>query len=73
MQQCATPEVAQRSETVPLLHPKYGAVEDVYGMACQSHFPAPTSASISRLQALGEHNDMVYGQILSYSSDRMRN
>ena len=65
------PRVAQRSETVPLLHPKYGAVEDVYGMGMPVTFSGSNVGFDQPPPALGEHNDMVYGQILSYSSDRI--
>ena len=38
------PRVVSRGETVPLAHPKYGEVEDVYGMG----MPIKFSASASR-------------------------
>jgi crotonobetainyl-CoA:carnitine CoA-transferase CaiB-like acyl-CoA transferase len=65
------PRVVQRGETVPLLHPKYGAVEDVYGMGMPFTFSGSTVGFDQPPPALGEHNDMVYGQVLGYSSERI--
>ncbi len=65
------PRVVQRGETVPLLHPKYGAVEDTYGMGMPMKFSASQVGFDQPPPALGEHNDMVYGQILGYSSERI--
>jgi CoA:oxalate CoA-transferase len=65
------PRVVGRSETVPLLHPKYGAVEDVYGMGMPITFSGSNIGFDQPPPALGEHNDRVYGQILGYSSERI--
>ena len=65
------PRVVQRGETVPLLHPKYGAVEDVYGMGMPFTFSGSTVGFDQPPPALGEHNDMVYGRVLGYSSQRI--
>jgi CoA:oxalate CoA-transferase len=65
------PRVVQRGETVPLMHPKYGAVEDVYGMGMPIRFSGSKVGFDQPPPALGEHNDMVYGQILGYSSERI--
>lgn len=65
------PRVVQRGETVPLTHPKYGAVEDVYGMGMPIRFSGSSVGFTQPPPEMGEHNDMVYGQILGYSSDRI--
>jgi CoA:oxalate CoA-transferase len=65
------PRVVQRGETVPLLHPKYGAVEDVYGMGMPFTFSGSNVGFDQPPPALGEHNDMVYSQVLGYSSERI--
>ena len=65
------PRVVQRGETVPLQHPKYGAVEDVYGMGMPVTFSGSKVGFDQPPPELGEHNDMVYGQVLGYSSERI--
>jgi crotonobetainyl-CoA:carnitine CoA-transferase CaiB-like acyl-CoA transferase len=65
------PRVVQRGETVPLLHPKYGAVEEVYGMGMPVTFSGSTVGFDQPPPALGEHNDRVYGRVLGYSSERI--
>jgi crotonobetainyl-CoA:carnitine CoA-transferase CaiB-like acyl-CoA transferase len=65
------PRVIQRGETVSLQHPKYGAVEDVYGMGMPMTFSASNVGFDQPPPELGEHNDMVYGQVLDYSSERI--
>jgi CoA:oxalate CoA-transferase len=65
------PRVVRRGETVPLLHPKYGAVEDVYGMGMPFTFSGSNIGFDQPPPAPGEHNDMVYGRILGYSSEKI--
>jgi crotonobetainyl-CoA:carnitine CoA-transferase CaiB-like acyl-CoA transferase len=65
------PRVIKRGETVPLTHPKFGAVEDVYGMGMPVSFSASNVGFSQPPPELGEHNDMVYGQILGYTSDKI--
>jgi len=65
------PRVTERRETVPLQHPRYGAVEDVYGMGMPMTFSASQVGFDQPPPELGEHNDMVYGQVLGYSSERI--
>jgi CoA:oxalate CoA-transferase len=63
--------VLQRGETVPLQHPRYGAVEDVYGMGMPMTFSGSNVGFDQPPPDLGEHNDIVYGQCLGYSSERI--
>ena len=65
------PRVVKRGETVPLQHPRYGAVEDVYGMGMPVTFSGSYVGFDQPPPDLGEHNDMVYGQVLGYSSERI--
>jgi CoA:oxalate CoA-transferase len=65
------PRVVARRETVPLVHPKYGAVDDVYGMGLPIRFSAATVGFDQPPPAVGEHNGLIYGDFLGYSSDRI--
>lgn len=65
------PRVIQRGETVPLQHPKYGAVDDVYGMGLPMTFSGSKVGFDQPPPELGEHNDKVYGQFLGYSFERI--
>lgn len=65
------PRVLERGETVPLLHPKFGAVEEVYGMGMPFKFSGSAIGFDQPPPVLGEHNDVVYGQILGYSPERI--
>jgi CoA:oxalate CoA-transferase len=66
------PQVIARGETVPLTHPKYGAVGDVYGMGMPILFSAATAEFDRPAPDLGEHNEAVYGGILGYSAERIQ-
>jgi crotonobetainyl-CoA:carnitine CoA-transferase CaiB-like acyl-CoA transferase len=65
------PRVIKRGETVPLTHPKYGAVEDVYGMGMPILFSGSDVGFSQPPPKLGEHNDMVYREILGYTSEKI--
>ncbi|MBN2320557.1 MAG: CoA transferase [Acidobacteria bacterium] len=65
------PRVIKRGETVPLTHPKYGAVEDVYGMGMPILFSGSDVGFNQPPPELGEHNDMVYRDILGYTSEKI--
>jgi CoA:oxalate CoA-transferase len=65
------PRVIERGEIVPLAHPKYGAVEDVYGMGMPISFSGSHVGFDQPPPELGEHNDRVYGEILGYSSEKI--
>jgi CoA:oxalate CoA-transferase len=64
-------QVASRQETVPLLHPKYGAVDDVRGMGIPIKFSNAAAGLDDSAPMLGEHNDFVYGEVLSYSAQKI--
>lgn len=65
------PLVIRRGETVRLEHPKYGAVDDVYGTGLPIKFSAATVGYDQPAPELGEHNARVYGEILKYSLERI--
>jgi len=64
------PRVVSRGETVPLTHPKYGAVEDVYGMGMPIKFSRAQAGFDQPPPGLGEHNHAVYCDLLGYSAER---
>jgi crotonobetainyl-CoA:carnitine CoA-transferase CaiB-like acyl-CoA transferase len=66
------PQVIARGETVPLSHPKYGAVDDVYGMGMPIRFSGAKAEFDRPAPALGEHNEDVYGGILGYSVEKIQ-
>lgn len=65
------PRVVSRGETVPLLHPKYGAVEEVYGMGMPIKFSEAQAGFDQPPPGLGEHNRAVYCGLLGYSEERL--
>jgi CoA:oxalate CoA-transferase len=65
------PRVVARGETVPLLHPKFGAVDDVYGMGMPIKFSAAWVGFDQPAPQPAEHNDAVYGDLLGYSPERI--
>lgn len=65
------PRVLARGETVRLEHPKFGAVDEVYGMGIPIKFSGATAGFDQPAPALGEHNETVYGGMLGYSKDHI--
>jgi CoA:oxalate CoA-transferase len=65
------PRVVSRGETVPLAHPKYGVVEDVYGMGMPIKFSRAQAGFDEPPPGLGEHNQAVYCDLLGYSAERL--
>jgi crotonobetainyl-CoA:carnitine CoA-transferase CaiB-like acyl-CoA transferase len=63
------PGVVRRGETVPLAHPEYGPVEDVYGTGLPIRFSAASAGFDRPAPWLGQHNDAIYGELLGYSAD----
>lgn len=66
------PRVLARGETLRLEHPKYGAVDEVYGMGIPIQFSGATVGFDRPAPALGEHNEAVYGELLGYSPERLK-
>jgi crotonobetainyl-CoA:carnitine CoA-transferase CaiB-like acyl-CoA transferase len=65
------PRVVSRGETVPLAHPKFGMVEDVYGMGMPINFSESQAGFDAPPPELGEHNHAVYCGLLGYSEERL--
>ena len=65
------PGVLARRETVPLDHPRYGAVDDVYAMGMPIEFSETRAEFDSPPPVLGDHNDAVYGGILGYKPEHI--
>ena len=65
------PGVLARQETVPLAHPRYGAVDDVYAMGLPIQFSESHAGFDRPPPTLGEHNQAVYSGILGYSAERI--
>ena len=65
------PGVIARKETVPLSHPQYGAVDDIYAMGLPIQFSESSAGFDQPPPQLGEHNQAVYGGILGYSRERI--
>jgi crotonobetainyl-CoA:carnitine CoA-transferase CaiB-like acyl-CoA transferase len=66
------PRTLARADTVRLTHPKYGDVEDVYGMGMPIKFSEATAGFDQPAPRMGEHNDAIYGGLLGYSQDRIQ-
>lgn len=65
------PRVVTRRETVLLEHPKYGAVEEVYGTGIPIQFSAATAGFDQQAPEIGQHNELVYHQMLGYSEEKL--
>ena len=57
--------------TVKLAHPKYGEVDDVYGMGMPLKFSGAQVGFDQPPPGVGEHNEAIYGGLLGYSSERI--
>ncbi len=69
------PRVVARGETVPLVHPNYGATAEAYGMGMPIQFSDAFAGFDAPAPALGEHNQEIYRGLLGYSTaeiDRLR-
>ena len=65
------PIVVDRNETVPLEHPRFGRVGDVYGTGVPIRFSDARTGLDQPAPELGQHNDYVYGELLGYSPGRI--
>jgi CoA:oxalate CoA-transferase len=66
------PRVLARGETVRLLHPKYGDVGDVFGMGMPIRFSGSWTGFDQQAPAVGQHNEVIYGELLGYSQEKIR-
>jgi crotonobetainyl-CoA:carnitine CoA-transferase CaiB-like acyl-CoA transferase len=65
------PRVVARNETVPVVHPKYGAADGIYAMGLPIRFSGASAGFDRPPPGLGEHNQRVYGEILGYDANRI--
>ena len=65
------PRVMVRGETVPLVHPRYGAAYGIRAMGLPIRFSDAKAGFDQPPPALGEHNQRVYGEILGYDAKRI--
>lgn len=63
--------VVARGETMPLKHPKFGAVVEAYGIGMPIRFSAASIGYELPPPEMGEHNQLVYGGMLGYSVERI--
>jgi len=63
------PRVVARNETVPMVHPRYGAADGIYAMGLPIRFSEATAGFDQPPPGLGEHNQHVYAEILGYDAD----
>ena len=65
------PRVLSRGETVRLEHPKFGIVDEVYGMGLPITFSGATAGFDQPAPALGQHNEAIYCGLLGYSKEHL--
>jgi len=65
------PRVLARGETVRLEHPKFGAVDEVYGMGIPIKFSDARTGFDQPPPGLGEHNELIYAGMLGYSKEHL--
>lgn len=66
------PKVLARGEIVRLLHPKFGALEEVYGTGLPICFSDSATAQYKPAPAVGQDNNTIYGELLGYSAERIQ-
>jgi crotonobetainyl-CoA:carnitine CoA-transferase CaiB-like acyl-CoA transferase len=64
------PQVTSRGEVVPLVHPKFGHFDGLYGAGVPVVFSRSKTDLSGPAPALGEHTDSVL-QALGYDDDRI--
>jgi CoA:oxalate CoA-transferase len=65
------PRALRRGETVPLVHPDSGPVEELYGSGFPVRFSDAAAGYDRPAPRLGEHNDFVLGGVLGYPPERI--
>lgn len=63
--------VTGRGEVVPLVHPRFGHFEGLYGSGLPVVFSRSTTDLSRPAPGLGEHTEEVLGQLLGYDADRV--
>jgi CoA:oxalate CoA-transferase len=67
----ADPLARTRGDTTPLLHPTLGPVEDALVTGVPVHFATARTGFDHPAPAVGQHNRLVYGDLLGYSADHI--
>src|SRR5689334_9495859 len=67
------PLARKRGDTVPLLHPTCGAIDDIAVTGVPIHFANAKVGFDRPAPALGQHNHDVYGDMLGYSREHIAN
>jgi crotonobetainyl-CoA:carnitine CoA-transferase CaiB-like acyl-CoA transferase len=65
------PLVRAREEVVPIEHPIYGAVADLSATGVPIRFSGAEVGLHSPPPTLGEHNRLIYGEVLGYSDEEL--
>jgi len=65
------PRVLARGEVEPLEHPTYGIVDEAYGPGLPITFSDAVADHDQPPPWHGEHNDLVYGERLGYTAERL--
>jgi crotonobetainyl-CoA:carnitine CoA-transferase CaiB-like acyl-CoA transferase len=65
------PLARNRGDTVPLLHPTRGPIDDILVTGVPIHFGNAKVGFERPAPALGQHNQEVYGGLLGYSADHI--
>jgi CoA:oxalate CoA-transferase len=64
--------VLAREECVPLEHPEHGRTAEIYGMGVPIKFSQAHAGFDRPPPRVGEHNQLVYGELLGYGADKLR-
>ena len=64
--------VLAREEGVPLSHPQHGRTAEVYGMGVPIKFSQAHAGFDRPPPQVGEHNQLVYGELLGYDEAKLR-
>lgn len=64
--------VLAREECVPLSHPEHGTTAEVYGMGLPIKFSESHAGFDRPAPRVAQHNQLIYGELLGYSAERMR-
>lgn len=65
------PRVVARRDTLLMAHPRYGAVDQTFGMGMPIKFSAATADFDAPPPELGQHNQLVYGDMLGYDAAKI--
>ncbi len=65
------PRVVARGETVRLEHPKFPSEEDAFGFGLPIVFSDAEAGLDQPPPGVGEHNDLVYRELLGYPAERI--